>query len=128
MCDRRRSIGNAVPCGYGRRCCRGRVGLVRCSRGCGRIGSAGPSVYLARQGLATMPGGMLDGPAFFKPLPPNHGSMGCYPAFASARESHYFLLPIDLDPFVPREGEKQPLFTIPLDRPTLPECRLRSWP
>src|SRR5882757_1306753 len=78
MCGRRPNIGNAFPCGYGRKCCRGRVGLVRCSRGCGRIGSAGPSVYLARQGLATMPGGMLDGPAFLKPLPPNHGSMGCY--------------------------------------------------
>ena len=32
-----------------------------------------------RAGLATMPGGMLGGPAFFNPLPPNHGSMGRHP-------------------------------------------------
>jgi predicted O-methyltransferase YrrM len=80
MCDRRPSIDNVVPCGYGRRCCRGRVGRVRCSRGCGRIGSAGPSVCLTRQGLATMPGGMLGGPAFFKPLPPESRFNGVLPA------------------------------------------------
>ena len=64
-----RCSGSAVPCGYGCGCCRGRVALVRGSRGCGRIGPAGPSVSLPGHGLATMPGGMLGGPAFFKPLP-----------------------------------------------------------
>lgn len=28
--------------------------------------------------MATMPAGMLGGPAFFKGLPSHHGFMGCY--------------------------------------------------
>jgi hypothetical protein len=32
-----------------------------------------------------MPAEMLDGPAFFKPLPPHHGSLGCYPGVAVAQ-------------------------------------------
>jgi hypothetical protein len=29
---------------------------------------------------------MLDGPAFFKSLPPHHDSLGCYLSEASARD------------------------------------------
>jgi hypothetical protein len=40
-------------------------------------------VCLTWQDLAIMPGGKLGGPAFFNPLPPNHGSMRCYLASAT---------------------------------------------
>jgi N-acetylneuraminate epimerase len=36
--------------------------------GCDRIGGAGPSIFVTRQGLATVPGGMTGGPALFKLL------------------------------------------------------------
>ena len=57
----------------------GAVGVVA------ELGSAGPSVCLTWQGLATMPGGMLGGPAFFKPLPPESRFNGVLPWASFAR-------------------------------------------
>jgi hypothetical protein len=72
-----RYSGSGIRLGCGCGSCRARPALVRGSRGCGRIGCAGPSVHLCGHGLAIMPAGMLDGPAFFKSLPSHHGSLGC---------------------------------------------------
>src|SRR5512135_3385821 len=60
---------------------------MRRNRGCGRIERAGPSVSLPRHGLATMPGGMLGGPGFFKRLPPSSRFNGVLPRPESARKT-----------------------------------------
>src|SRR5512135_1167611 len=46
---------------------------------CGRIGPAGPSVLLPGHGLVTLLGGMLGGPALFKPRPSSPRFLGVLP-------------------------------------------------